>query len=142
MEAVFLGMALAVGGVIAVLLFIRWVRRAAPVFEDVSITVATGETPEQIIERIAAAVAELRDYTTSRQDGGRIAISRRYGPLAQEPTEGLASAAADVLEVRATSLDVGTRVDIDGRAEPLVVHRVLSAVARSRPWMRGRRAAG
>jgi hypothetical protein len=66
-------------------------------------------------------------------------ISRTYGPLAQEPTEGLAGAAADILRVRATELDVGTRVDVEGRAEPHVVHRVLSAIAQSPPWMRAKR---
>jgi hypothetical protein len=142
MEAIVVAIALAVAGTLAVLAFIAWVRRAAPAFEDVSMSVATGETPEQIIDRVAAALADLTDHTTSRRDKCRLAISRSYGPLRQQPAEGLGSAAADVLEVRATPLDIGTRVDIEGRAEPPVVHRVLTAIAKSRPWMRGQRASG
>jgi hypothetical protein len=138
MDAVIVGVVVAIGGALAVAVFIAWVRRAAPAFEEVSITVATGETPEQIIARIAAALSDLRDYRLSREESA-LAISRSYGPLAQDPSGGLARATADVLEVRATQLDVGTRVDIEGRAEPAVVHRVLSAIAQSPPWMTARR---
>jgi hypothetical protein len=138
MDAVVVGLIIAVGGTLAVAAFTGWVRRAAPEFEDVSMTVATGETPEQIIDRIATGLLDLREHTVSREEN-TLAISRRYGPLAQEPSGTLGEAAADVLTVRASRLDVGTRVDIEGRGEPAVVHRVLSAIAQSPPWMTARR---
>jgi hypothetical protein len=138
MEELIGGVALAVAGTLAVVAYIAWVRRTAPEFEDVAMTVATGETPEQIIDRVAAALLHLSDHSVSRA-GATLAISRSYGPLPMEPASGLARAASDVLEVRAAALEVGTRVDIEGRAEPSVVHRVLSAIAQSPPWMAARR---
>jgi hypothetical protein len=137
MEGVILGVVLVVVGALFVAGFVAWVRRAAPAFEDVSITVATGEAPQQIIDRISVAIQEVQGYTASRSDD-ELAITRTYGPFVQEPAQGIAGAAADALRVSATRLDVGTRVDVAGRAEPQVIHRVLSAVAQSPPWMTAR----
>jgi hypothetical protein len=83
--------------------------------------VAVGEPPGAALHRVEAAVDDLPDFVSSRR-GDRVTITKSSDVL-------------DRLEVTATRMEVGTRVELKGHIEPRVTHQVLRALAMSRPWM-------
>ena len=71
------------------------------------------------LNRIEAAVRDS-DYPVDRSDT-RVTIG---GP----------PAIAEYLVAEATEMDVGTRIELRGRIQPEIMHRVLRELSKSRPW--------
>jgi hypothetical protein len=71
------------------------------------------------LNRIEAAVRDS-GYSIDRSDT-RVTIG---GP----------ATIADYLVAEATEMDVGTRIELRGRIQPEIVHRVLRELSKSRPW--------
>jgi hypothetical protein len=70
------------------------------------------------LNRIETAVRDA-GYPTER-DGLRVTVGT--------------AVVGDYLIVDATSMEIGTRVELRGRIEPEIVHAVLRELAKSRPW--------
>lgn len=97
--------------------------------EDVRTVVGVGDSPDAALARIHSAVDRETEYECSRVDD-ELAIAEPGAPV-----RGLADAMSDVLHVKATAMDFGTRVEIEGHARPELVHFVLMTLAKSRPWV-------
>jgi hypothetical protein len=97
--------------------------------EGVRTIVGVGDSPDAALARIQSAVNRETEYECSRLDD-ELAIAASGAPV-----RGLADAMSDVLHIKATAMDFGTRVEIRGHARPEIVHFVLMMVAKSRPWV-------
>ena len=116
------GWAAALIGIVAVAAFIVLTHRSVPRINRYRGAVATGISPVGAIDHVEAAARALENYSIEREDN-RLEI---------KPSEVLG--ALDVLHVQATRMDVGTRVDIWGVAEPELIAAVRDALARTPPW--------
>jgi hypothetical protein len=97
--------------------------------ENVRTVVGVGDSPDAALARIRSAFDRETEYECSRVDH-ELAIAEPGAPV-----RGLSDAMSDVLHVKATAMDFGTRVELRGRVRPEIVHFVLMTLAKSRPWV-------
>lgn len=118
--------------VLALVGFASLVGRFATARERYRGVAAVGISPVGALDHVEAAVRQLGGYMSEREDG-ELTITHVRGV---DPATPLADAFEDVLHVRATRADAGTRVEIWGFAEPRLIGAIRGALARTPPWTR------
>lgn len=132
--------------VLALVLYIGWVRLFGPRFIDYEGTLVIAESPSAAIGRVERAVSTQPDYTYRRVGADRLEVihsSIEPDLYASEPSAELAEAFLDLLRVTASPVATGTEVRLAGRAEPRLINAVRTELGHARmprlqqpAWMR------
>jgi hypothetical protein len=117
---------------LVILILVLLVSRLASPRERYRGVVATGISPVGAVDHVEAAVRRLDGYAVERDNDGLV-ITRI---VAVSPATPLAESFQDVLNVHATRMEVGTRVDIWGFADPIAIAAIRDSLARTPAWTR------